>query len=73
MPLFVVLLFPGMAYLVVDPSGQLRAIVDVGYGDIGDLLPGLVRDPRDKLQHFELGDRPMLTVERVEGHEEDPR
>jgi GNAT superfamily N-acetyltransferase len=53
-PLLVVLLGPGLRHPVVDAARQLGALRDMGDGDVGDLLPALVGNPRDQLEDLEL-------------------
>ena len=72
MPLLVVLLDPGLRHPVVDTAGQPGAQRDMGDGDVGDLLPALVGNPRDQLEDLELGQRPLAPVEDVEQPEQHP-
>jgi hypothetical protein len=72
-PLLVVLLLPRLPDAVVDPPGQPSPPVHVRDRDVGDLLPGLIRNPGDQLEDLELRQRPLLAVERVEGGEQDAR
>jgi hypothetical protein len=65
-PLLVVLLGPGLRYPVVDAAGQPGARRDMGDGNVGDLLPALVGNPRDQLEDLELGQSPLAPVDAVE-------
>jgi hypothetical protein len=54
-PLLVVLLGPGLPDAVVDALGEVRPLVAVRDGDVGDLFPRLVWNPGDQFQDFEFG------------------
>ena len=70
MPLLVVLLGPGLRYPVVDAAGQPGALRDMGDGDVGDLLPALVGNPRDQLEDLELRQRALAPVKDVQQPEQ---
>ena len=72
MPLLVVLLGPGLRHPVVDAAGLPGALRDVGDGDVGDLLPALVGNPRDQLEDLELGQGPLAPVEDIQQPEQHP-
>src|SRR3989338_1675902 len=54
MPLLVVLLAAAFFYEVKYSPGKVGLAVGVGHRDISDMLPGLVRQARDHLQHLEF-------------------
>jgi hypothetical protein len=58
MPLLVILLESAAA-------GEIRERMGLSDRDKRQVLPGLVRDAGDHLQHLELAERPLPTVEEI--------
>ena len=51
---------------IEDAAGEVRALVRVGDGDVGHLLPRLIRDPRHEFDDLELGKCALLAIDQVE-------
>ena len=72
MPLLVVLLVPRLLHKLEDPSCKTGTAVGVRHGDIRDMLPCLIRDAGDDLQHFEFRKSLPPPVEKVHTDKQDP-
>ena len=62
MPLLVILLDSALLHTIKDAAGEIRERMGMSDPDIRHVLPGLVRDAGDHLQHLELAERPLPAV-----------